>query len=282
MKRLYGVHTSVSGGILNALREAVSLKCTTFQFFLQSPRIWKKRSLDSSTVSKFLCEIEKAGFSCYFIHCSYLVNLLSENSSVQKKSLEHLLYELKLSSALKSRYYILHLKENRFLSIEEQVKKLKDQLQFLERNLNQKGFLLIENSSSGQVFSNLSLLSEVYKELKSSSELLGGLCLDTAHLHGSGYSFDEKGIQKIILELGAVVSEVRLIHLNDSKANRGSKADRHEHLGKGKIGFENLKMFLETIEFSVQPIILETPKQSKKDDLNNLKTLKVMLGAVSK
>jgi|GEM_PF-2313630 len=271
MNRLYGLHTSIAGDLRNAIKEAKTLGCTTFQIFLQSPRNWSHRKVSEKEILEFKNTFLESGISFFIVHCSYLINLLSLRKEVVKKSLELINFELGMSAAIGASYYVLHLRENREEAFEKQHEKLIESLNLIDYKGSCR--ILIENSAGGTGFSNLGKLARVYLGLKNKFEFLGGLCLDTAHLFAAGYRFDKEGCKIIVNELGSAVYDVRLLHLNDCACTPGSGVDRHAHLGSGNIGLAGLRRFLLLPEFKNLPVILETPRSTIEDDVRNLKTL---------
>jgi deoxyribonuclease-4 len=104
--------------------------------------------------------------------------------------------------------------------------------------------------------------------------------MDSCHAFAAGYDIREMaGIKRLSGEIGKHIGfkAVKLIHLNDSKGEAGSRIDRHEHIGKGKIGLGALKNFITYKPFLDIPIVLETPKRNNDDDIENLSTVKTML-----
>lgn len=271
MGRFYGVHTSIAGTLLNAVKEAKTLGCTAFQIFLQSPRNWSHRNVVKDEILKFKEALLESGISFFVVHCSYLINLLSLRKEVVRKSVELINFELEMSEAIGASCYVLHLRENREEPFEKQMEKLIERLGLINYRGSCK--ILIENSAGGANFSNISKLARIYLDLKDQFAFLGGLCLDTAHLFAAGYELDEKGCRKIVNELGRAVYDVRLLHLNDCACSSGSGVDRHAHLGSGHIGLSGLRRFLLLPEFKYLPVILETPRLTIEDDVRNLKTL---------
>jgi deoxyribonuclease-4 len=101
--------------------------------------------------------------------------------------------------------------------------------------------------------------------------------LDTAHAYLAGYDITaEEGLKELLGEIDKFVgiSLIKVIHLNDAKDKLGSKRDRHEHIGKGKIGLEGLKRIINHPKLKDIPFILETPKKSDEDDRMNLNTVR--------
>lgn len=278
ISRLFGVHTSIAGGLKNALKEAKELGCSTFQIFLQSPRVWKHREMNDEEITEFKKKAKSSGFHFFAVHCSYLISLLSKDESVRKKSFSMLEFELKFSDLIGASYYILHLRENLAMKKESQISYLKENLkEILSKVTLNKCQILIENSPFGDLFGNIELLKSVGDELKKEVPAFSGYCLDTAHLHSSGYSFNKNELELLCLENEEFFKEVKLIHLNDSGFERGKKIDRHEHLGLGKIGLEGLKNFLKLELLKEVPLILETPKKTLRDDEKNLNVLRKIL-----
>jgi deoxyribonuclease-4 len=140
--------------------------------------------------------------------------------------------------------------------------------------------LLIENTAGerGDISSKITDLAEILNGVHGS--LISGICFDTCHAFSAGYDMrDDEGIQKIVREIETHITmqKVKLIHLNDSKGERGSGIDRHEHIGLGKIGVAGLQQLIHSRPFCNVPVILETPKKQESDDPRNLRTVRKML-----
>jgi deoxyribonuclease-4 len=143
-----------------------------------------------------------------------------------------------------------------------------------------KAGLLIENTAGerGDISSKMVNLSDLLNAMKGS--LIAGVCIDTCHAFAAGYDIgSEEGIQHISEEIEKYIGldKVKLVHLNDSKGDLGSGVDRHEHIGRGKIGARGLKQFLNQMHFRRIPLILETPKKGETDDYENLKKVRQMI-----
>ncbi len=269
-----GVHNSTNGGILNVIDECKYLKTNTTQFFIHSPRTWFLKDIKEYEINKFVSEIKSMNISPVVIHSSYLINPLSENEETKEKSLRLLSCELELSVRIRADYYVLHIRCNKNKTIDENIE---ESLTFFKKlKYTGKTKILIENSSSGFT-SKISTVVLFYKRLKKTG-LFGGICLDTAHLFEAGYNIKEKnGIERLKDEVEDI-NLIKLIHLNDSKTDLNSNVDRHQHIGKGKIGNDGFKNFFLFKAFQNIPLILETPKKNLKDDLNNLMVVMKILG----
>src|SRR5438132_4396008 len=128
----------------------------------------------------------------------------------------------------------------------------------------------------------LEQLAEIIEHVKQPKRL--GVCLDTAHLFAAGYDFRGRKYGKFRKEIERTIglSRVKVLHLNDSKKELGSRVDRHDHIGRGKIGLEGFKPIIRDPDFANVPKILETPKGTsdvggRSWDEVNLETLRSLL-----
>ncbi len=274
--RPVGVHTSIKDSILNAIEEAKHLQCKTFQIFLHSPRIWKIPEFEDKTIEEFKKQIQENSLSPFIVHASYLINLISSNPKTVNSSKYLLKREVLMSDLLGADYYVLHLKDNQKMENEEIFEKVREA--FNKIGKLKKCKILIENTAKSKITARISDLFETFKTVN--TENLGGICIDTCHLFAAGYDIsNEKVISEFIEEVKNFgdFNLIKLVHLNDSKASVGSGIDRHEHIGKGNIGIKGFENFLKIKEISHLPLILETPKKSLQDDINNLNAVKEIL-----
>jgi len=277
MRRL-GVHTSIAGGIDLSILRAKELGCNTLQIFSHNPRTWKKPEFSEEVVNRFREYRRLYDMNPLYIHTSYLINIASTNKQIRELSLKMLIWELDTADMLGADYLILHpgsssgdsLKGKR-LAIDT-LKKLRDM-----KSWNVK--LLLENTA-GERGDISATIEDLWELAESCGGLSGGFCIDTCHAFQAGYDIrSKKGLEGFIDNIMKVRGQgmVKLIHLNDSKREFHSGIDRHEHIGKGKIGLKGLKDFLTNAAFRDIPVILETPKKSNMDDIRNLRRVKDML-----
>ncbi len=279
MRRL-GVHVSISGGYAAALERAVSLGCTAYQVFSRSPRAWKRPKVcDCDFVRK---RLEDLSLGPVCVHAPYLVNLASPDPELRERSVGVVCEDVELSWRMGAGFVVVHPGSGKGRA-EGGVAAFLKSLDSLVRFISSKtpGVMLLLENTAGQGF----VIGGSIEELTGVVESLGfpdclGLCLDTCHLFASGYDIGDvgtlEGISDVLGKIG--LERVRIIHLNDSKGDLGSRIDRHEHIGLGKIGIERFHTFLTFPAFSHQPIILETPKKSDEDDLKNLEVVRGILG----
>lgn len=278
--RKLGVHTSIAGGIHLSVKRAYELGCNTMQIFSHNPRGWIKKWPDEEEVKRFKDLSKKYKIEPLFIHASYLINLSSPDRTVRRQSIELLSYELKIAEMLSARYIILHPGRTVGQDLNVAIKKASDAISRASEEAESYSRILLENTAGrkGDISSSMPLISEIIT--KTAGNCIGGICLDTCHVFSAGYDIrNTEGIERLRVEIDLYLSplKVRLIHLNDSKRDAGSRIDRHEHIGEGYIGKEGFKNLLSDEYFRDIPIILETPKLSDNDDRKNLERVRTII-----
>jgi deoxyribonuclease-4 len=283
--RRIGIHTSTSGGVEMAAERAYRLGANTFQIFSSSPRQWKPYALGQVQCQDMDRLRDKYGIAPLVIHTSYLVNLASATPEFHRKSVEAFRGELQRALALCAEYLVLHPGSFRGRSREEGLelvaRSIGEAAQGLELEQS-KLKILIENTagaefSLGGSFEQVAHLLEYLKPV-----CPVGACIDTCHTHASGYDIvTESGWQNTMRQLDESVGlrNVLVWHCNDAKDPRGSRRDRHEHIGKGTIGLEPFRRLLNDSRTAHAAFIAETPIDEPKDDLRNVTTLKGLVAA---
>lgn len=281
--RRIGIHTSTAGGVEMAAERAYRLGANTFQIFSSSPRQWKPYSLLLSQCDSMRELREKYGIGPMAIHSSYLVNLASATPEFHRKSVEAFRGELQRALALCAEYLVLHPGSFRGRSREEglelvarSIAEAAEGLQLEKSNLK----VLIENTA-GAEFSlggSFDQVGQLLERLRPVCPV--GACIDTCHTHVSGYDIvSESGWRETMLKLDDSVGlkNVMIWHCNDAKDARGSKRDRHEHIGKGTIGLEAFRRLLNDPRTAHAAFIAETPIDEPQDDLRNIERLKALV-----
>ncbi len=272
MRRL-GVHTSISGGLHLSLERARELGCNTVQIFSHNPRGWALVSRGQDETALFTTLAKTYSIAPVFIHSSYLINLASADSVLLKKSVDMVTEELNIADTLGAGYVILHTGSASGDDPKTARKRASAALRKVSQSGSWKAGILLENTAgeSGDITSRIEDLSAILKDVPGG--LIAGICLDTCHAFAAGYHLSSKeGVDALAGDILKYLGRerVKLIHLNDSKGGVSSFADRHEHIGKGKIGLKGLRYLLRNPVFSEVPVILETPKKSMEDDVTNL------------
>ena len=214
------------------------------------------------------------------IHASYLVNLASTTPRFLEQSIVAFRAELERSIALKADYLVLHPGSFRGGSREEGLSRVEEALRkaMAGMHLDSAGLTLLIENSAGSEFSlgaSFEQVGELVERLK--SFLPVAACLDTCHIHVAGYDIvTPEGLEKTLSEIDSTIGldQVMVWHCNDAKAGRGSKLDRHQHIGQGAIGLAPFSRLLNDPRLAHAAFIAETPIDQPGDDFRNIEALK--------
>ncbi len=279
-----GVHVPIAGGIEKAVLRARELGCSAMQIFSRNPRGWKASPLDAQSVRAFRREIGKGGIEPVVVHSLYLLNLASGDETLRQRSVETLREDMGRAAALGAVSVVTHLGSGKGGSPASGRERAIDALRrVMEAEVPVT--LLLENSAGGggMLGASFEEIAEIIDKAGNSPNL--GFCFDSCHGFAAGYDFrseEQSGalLQKIDATVG--LNRLRLLHLNDSAGPLGSRLDRHEHIGKGQIGFKGFSSLLGQDFFRGLPMILETPKKEPRDDVENLSRIRRILGAAAR
>src|SRR5579872_2799047 len=278
--RRIGIHTSSAGGVQNAAERAYRLGCSTFQIFSSSPRQWAPYDLCQPQCDEMNRLRASYDLKPLVIHTNYLVNLASSNALFLQKSMQAFRGEIERALALCAEYLVLHPGSFRGADREQGLLRTAAAIAASSEGLDlAKGGLtiLIENTA-GAEFSlggSFEQVAEVIDRLRGIVPIAA--CIDTCHTHVAGYDIvSEEGICQTLQDLDATVglNNVKVIHCNDAKASRGSRLDRHQHIGKGTIGKQTFRILLNDLRLAHAAFIAETPIDQPGDDRRNVDALK--------
>jgi len=278
--RRIGIHTSIAGGVQNAAERAYRLGCNALQIFSSSPRQWAPYQLSRPDADAMLDLRERYDLRPMAIHVNYLVNLAATTPMFLQKSLEAFRGEVERALMLKAEYLVLHPgsfrgtdRETGLLRVAAAIAASTTGLDLAKGNLA----ILIENTA-GAEFSlggNFEQVAELLDRLCNIVPV--GACIDTCHTHVAGYDVvSEEGYRQTIAHLDSTVGlkNVCVWHCNDAKAARGSKLDRHEHIGKGQLGKNTFRRLLNDPRLAHAAFLAETPIDRPGDDRRNVEALK--------
>jgi deoxyribonuclease-4 len=285
--RRIGIHTSSAGGVENAAERAYRLGSNTLQIFSSSPRQWKPYELGRPQCEQMMRLREKYDLRPLVIHTNYLLNLASVTEAFLKKSIEAFRGEVERALALCADYLVLHPGSFRgadrgrgLLQTAAATAAACHGLDLAKGGLT----ILIENTAGAEfsLGSSFEQVAEVIEHVRGHVPV--GACIDTCHTHVAGYDIvSEEGYRGTIQKLEDAIGlkNVRIWHCNDAKAARGSKLDRHQHIGKGTIGLEPFRRLLNDSRLKHAAFIAETPINEPGDDLRNVEALKKLVKAPS-
>jgi len=273
----------VAGGVENAAERAYRLGCNTFQIFSSSPRQWAPYELGRPQCEQMKRLREKYDLKPLVIHTNYLVNLASTTELFLKKSIAAFRGEIERALALCAEYLVLHPGSFRGAEREKGLLQTSAAIAVASRGLDlAKGGLtiLIENTAGAEfsLGSSFEQVAEVIDHLR--NHLPVAACIDTCHTHAAGYDIvSEEGFRDTLAKLDATIGlkNAPVWHCNDAKAARGSKLDRHQHIGKGLIGAGPFRRLMNDPRIAHAAFIAETPIDEPGDDRRNVQALKKLV-----
>ncbi len=251
--------------------------------FTKNQQQWKCKPLDPAAIQSWATERDRLKFAHTVSHDSYLINLASADDALWNKSIDLFVEELTRCGLLGIPYLVTHPGAHLGTGEEAGLRRVAKALDRIHARVP-KGVITCLEITAGQGSSlgyKLEHLAGIIEQTKADDRL--GVCLDTAHLFAAGYDFRGRKYAKFRKQIDSTVGidRVKVLHLNDSKKELGSRVDRHDHIGVGKIGVEGFTGFVKDKAFKKIPKILETPKEKHEDgrewDVVNLEVLKGLM-----
>src|ERR1700677_115945 len=285
--RRVGIHLPTAGGVCRAPERAHVIGANTFQIFSSSPRMWRGSIIPAEDCGRMKELRSLYDCSPLVIHASYLVNLCSQSSPVRVNSIKALRGEIERALALSADYLVLHPGSWKGLTREEGLRLAVDSVARALDGLPwaQTPFTLLIENTAGAEFSlgaSLEQVAELIARLRAVVSIAA--FLDTCHTHVAGYDLvSAKGYEVTMQQIEQLLGfeTVRVWHTNDAKAARGSRLDRHEHIGEGTIGIAPFRRLLNDPRFAHAAFIAETPVDQPDDDLRNVSVLRSLVARSS-
>ena len=286
--RRIGIHTSIAGDITAALEIAHTVGANALQIFSASPRMWTRGAsrISDADAARFRARRKELQLGPLAVHDNYLINLASPNPVLRARSVQAFHHELVRAMALGADYLVLHpgccgVDRGPGLGMDQAISAVAQGLRQAARGLKLGDLQLLLENMAGQGTSIGSRFAELRSIIDACADLPLGVCVDTAHLFAAGWDIrTEAGLEKTLLDIDSSVGldRVRLIHANDSKTPLCSRVDRHEHIGKGKIGLEAFARILNHPVLAGRAFIAETPIDKPGDDRKNVAALWKLIG----
>jgi deoxyribonuclease-4 len=258
---LIGAHVSTGGGLSNAIERAQERTCDAIQIFNQSPRMWRPTRYSDDDFAEFREAMKNSRVELVAIHMIYLINPAAKDREMQKKSLESLTHALRVGDGIGALGVVVHpgaLKDDtRTNARKRAIRLIKEALARSERCP-----IIYENTAGSPQLLGLDFDETAELIDKTGGPKRLGLCIDSCHLHATGYDVRTKeGMKDLVDEIDAKVGldQLKLLHVNDSRDDRGSNRDRHAPIGKGEIGRTGFRAFLGERRLQGVPAVLEGP-----------------------
>lgn len=273
---------SISGGVHTAFARGQTIGCTTMQVFTKNNNRWKGKPLTDEDIQSYETAAANATIIPVVAHAAYLINLCAVNSSTLEKSREAFDDELRRCEALKIKALIFHPGSHVGAGEKEGITRIAESINHVHAATSGFRVLTTLEGTAGQG----TAIGHRFEHLRSIIDLVDesgrmAVCLDTCHLFAAGYDIStEKGWDETMKEFDDIVGLNRLVtfHVNDSKRELGSRVDRHDHIGKGRIGLTGFRMLMNDPRLHDVPKILETEKsEDMHEDIENMETLRSLL-----
>jgi deoxyribonuclease-4 len=259
-----GAHMSVAGGVSKAVDRAEAHGCEALQIFCKNASQWRGKPIDRAEAHRFRTRLADTGLTPAVSHASYLINLATTVPALRDQSIAALIDELDRAELLGLLGVVIHPGTCTGGTEDEALRLIADALRVaLNARSGQDAMILLEHTA-GQgrtVGYRFEHLRAILTHLDGSRRV--GVCLDTCHLLASGYDIaDLSGFARTFDDFDRLVGldRLKLFHANDSKRPRGSRIDRHEHIGKGFVGLEPFRRLLTDSRFSGLAMLIETEK----------------------
>lgn len=282
---IFGAHRSIAGGFDNAFHTGAAVGCDCLQIFVKNQRQWWAGPLTENRIARYRTAQCETGLTPVIAHASYLLNLAAPDEGKRRKSVAALIDELNRSETLGVAHLVFHPGAYMDGTLKAGITRVAKSLDEVHQACAGYRCMILLETTAGQgttIGYRFDQLAAIIERTKEPERL--GVCLDTCHLFAAGYDFRTvEGYAAMISELDSAIglAKVKCIHANDSKRGPGSRIDRHEHIGKGRIGRKGFAHFVNDPRFCGVPMILETPKgkDGRGTDLDkvNLKRLRALM-----
>ena len=286
-----GIQTSIAGSYLRALEAARKLGCNALQIFSASPRMWQGGPvrIPELDAAAFRTRREKLGLGPLVVHANYLINLAAAQPMLRTRSIQAFHEEIVRALALGADFLVVHPGARGEGTTQQAIAAIVESVKQAAKRAPLGGLQILLENTAGMGTAIGARLEEVGEILAGLRGLPVGACLDTAHLFAAGYNIkSEAGLASTVGQIdGAIgLENVPVFHVNDSKVELGGRVDRHEHIGKGKIGAEAFARILRHPRLGAalpeglpgRAFLAETPIDDPGDDRRNVATLWELAG----
>lgn len=274
---LLGAHVSIAGGIDNAPGRAADWGCEVFQSFSRSPQGGPAPKLTPEIVERFKGEMKDLGLKEHYIHTPYFINFASTNPRIKNGTVGIIRDELERGNILGTKYVMTHLGSAKQVGEEKGIEMVIEGVYNILKDYKGSTELLLEiaagsGATLGDTFEEMAqIIAGTEKKLHRKNVV--NICFDTQHAFASGYDLRApEAVKKTMKHFDNTIGleRLKLSHCNDSKVDFESHVDRHENIGKGKMGKKSFEAMIASPSFKKVNLILETPhdkvgKAIKKD-----------------
>jgi len=258
-----GAHTSISGGVFNAINEGQEIGAEVVQIFSKNQRQWSGRWYSEEELETYFRLREETGVEPVLVHDTYLINLASPQKETLEKSITAFVDELRRTSTLKIPYLVTHSGSHTGSGEAAGIRQVAESLKRCWKSAGVTDVTILLETTAGQG-TNLGYKFEHLRDIVALSgiEKHLGVCLDTCHIFAAGYDIrTPEAWENTLREFDNIIglSKLKAFHLNDSLVEFASRKDRHARIGQGEIGAEGFSAILNDPRVNHLPMILEIP-----------------------
>ena len=281
-KALLGAHMSIAGGVHTAVERGNRIGCTAMQMFVKNNTQWQGKPLTESDASTYKDLLLKSSIGPVVVHDTYLINLCATDKTILRKSRAALKDELDRCELLGVPYLNFHPGAHVGRGERDGIKMIAESLDVVHEQTKKYQVKSVIETTAGQG----TAIGYRFEQIRSIIDAVDdkkrmAVCIDTCHIFAAGYDIaSDDGYAQTFADFDAIIGLSRLVafHVNDSKRERGSRIDRHEHIGKGKIGLAGFRFLMNDERFYTIPKILETEKgPDMKEDIENMRVLRSLI-----
>jgi deoxyribonuclease-4 len=279
---LLGAHMSIAGGVHTAIERAMEIGCTTMQLFVKNNNQWKGKPLSDEDVSTYKELRLKSTLGPIAAHDTYLINLCAVDPDILTKSRLALKDEFDRCERLGIDYLNFHPGSHMGAGESDGIRRIAESINIIHEQTNGYRVRSVLETTAGQgtaIGYRFEQLRAIIDQVEAKDRM--AVCVDTCHVFAAGYDLvSDRGYEETFRAFDEIVGLDRLVmfHVNDSKRERASRVDRHEHIGKGMIGKKGFAHLMNDHRFDTIPKILETAKGPEmKEDVRNMRTLRGLI-----
>lgn len=264
VKPRFGAHMSIAGGLHLAFERGAAVGCDCLQVFVKNQRQWSAPPLTDEAVTQWSEARQKYELEPVIAHDTYLINLAAPDETIWEKSVNAFADELERCEALGIKGLVTHPGSHLGQGEASGIRRIAKAINAVHRRTRGYAVRTLLETTAGQgtnIGHRFEHLAEIVRRVRQPERI--GVCVDTCHIFSAGYDLiTDDGYASTFEELDQVIGLDRIVcfHLNDSRKPLGSRVDRHELIGQGKIGRKAFKRLVNDPRFARLPMILETPK----------------------
>lgn len=259
---LLGSHVSMNGKkmLLGSSEEAVSYGANTFMIYTGAPQNTRRKPIEELNIEEGIKHMGENGIDHIVVHAPYIINIANTvKAPTFELGVNFLRSEIERTEAIGAKQIVLHPGAHVGAGVEAGIAKIIEGLNEVITKEQDVQIALETMAGKGtEIGRNFDELAKIIDGVTHNEKL--SVCLDTCHIHDAGYHVKD-GFDDVLNEFDKIigVDRIKVVHVNDSKNERGARKDRHENIGFGHIGFDALHYVIFHEEFTNIPKILETP-----------------------